>query len=83
MAITINKTAPKSKRRLKFKDLEIGDIFTLDGSNCWWIKFGACINNNAVSLHGKIGFIPDETNVSRLKNDLVFNISDDDLEEWV
>ena len=50
---------------------------------CWWIKFSACVNNNAVSLHGEVKFIPDEANVSRLKTDLVFNISDDDLEEWV
>jgi hypothetical protein len=80
VAIKINKTTPKSKRRLKFKDLQNGDIFTIDGSNYWWIKSSV---NDAVSLHGEVEIIADETNVSRLKTDLVFNISDDDLEEWV
>ena len=80
MAIKINKTAPKSKRRLKFKDLQKGDIFTAEGSNYWWIK----IDDNAmVSLHGEMEYLADEANVSKLKTDLVFNVSDDDLQEWI
>ena len=80
MAIKINKTAPKSKRRLKFKDLQTGDIFTVEGSNYWWIKMD---NQTMVSLHGEMEYLADEANVSRLKTDLVFNVSDDDLQEWI
>jgi hypothetical protein len=86
MAIIMKETSPRSKRRLKFKDLQIGDIFTED-SGRWWFKivkmYTDCGEANAVSLDGDMELISDEENVRKLNRHLTIEISSDDLIEWV
>ena len=86
MAIVMKQTSPRSKRHLKFKDLQIGDIFTED-SGLWWFKIVKmstdCGEVNAVSLDGDMDLIPEEENVSKLNKDLTVEFSSDDLIDWV
>ena len=86
MAIIMTETSPRSKRHLKFKDLQIGDIFTED-SGLWWFKTVKMSTDrcefNAVTLDGHMDLIPEEENVSKLNKDLTVAFSSDDLIEWV
>ena len=86
MAIIMKQASPRSKRHLKFKDLQIGDIFTED-SGLWWFKIVKmstdCGEVNAVSLDGDMELISEEENVRKLNKDLTVEFSSDDLIEWV
>lgn len=89
MAIVMNKVAQKSKRALKFEDLNRGDIFMGQGGN-WYMKtydihdVDGDLEGNAVKLSDGcfLEFDDDET-VTKLKKNIVFDYSSDDITEWV
>ena len=89
MAIVMNKVANKSKRALRFEDLNRGDIFRGSINGHWYIKiydsYDDCgdLEGNAIKLDDGQKVIFDETEtVVKLKKDLVVDYSNDDVTEW-
>lgn len=88
MAIVMNKVATKSKRALRFEDLRRGDIFMGQGGN-WYMKtydihdVDGDFMANAVALSdGCFVEFDDEETVTKLKKNIVFDYSNDDIIEW-
>lgn len=88
MAIVMNKVANKSKRALKFDDLNCGDVFMSDKGN-WWMKihdtYDDCgdLEGNAIRLDtARIAIFDDTETVTKLKKDLTVDYSNDDITEW-
>lgn len=88
MAIKMNRVANKSKRALRFDDLNRGDIF-MGESGHWFIKtynqYDDCGDpqGNAIQLDNGIPHWFDEIqNVIKLKKDLTIDYSSDDITEW-
>ena len=84
----MNKVATKSKRALRFDDLNRGDVFQCDRGN-WYMKtydfFDECgdLQGNAIRLDNGLSHIfEDEENVIKLKKDLTIDYSNDDITEW-
>lgn len=88
MAIKMNKVATKSKRALRFDDLNRGDIFQGERGN-WYIKtydqYDDCgdLQGNTIRLdNGAPHLFDDDQNVTKLKKDLTVDYSNDDITEW-
>ena len=87
MAIKMNKVANKSKRVLKFEDLERGDIFQNEYGS-WFIVtskiFDDCgdFAGNAITLDGHIAIFGNDETVIKLKKDLTIDYTDEDIIEW-
>ena len=88
MAIVMNKVSTKSKRALRFEDLNCGDIFMSDQDN-WYMKiyntYDECgdLEGNAIRLdNGQISVFDDTETVKKLKKDLTIDYSNDDITEW-
>ena len=89
MAIKMNKVATKSKRALRFDDLNRGDIFQSGEYGNWYIKtyyqYDDCgdLQGNAVRLDNGVSHLFDDShNVTKLKKDLTIDYSNDDIIEW-
>lgn len=87
MTIVMKEISPKSKRHLKFEDVQVGDIFSLPNDNMWWFKTiemeADCGKINAVNLEGDMDFFSEDEDVRKLKRNLMVEFSSDDLIEWV
>ena len=88
MAIKIIKSEPKSKRPLRFKELEIGDIFLL-GSEAF-IKIDQFYRDCGEPYHNCIklesGFdyqLDDDECVSKILKDIEITYTDEDIQSWV
>lgn len=88
MAIVMNKVSNKSKRLLKFEDLNYGDVF-MCSIGIWYIKiYDVCDSNgdfdgNAIRLDtAQIVIFDDTETVTKLKKDLTVDYSNDDITEW-
>lgn len=88
MAIIMNKVSIKSKRALKFDDLDRGDIFQ-DEQGKWYMRtydqYDDCgdLQGNAIKLDDGISYVfSDGHNVTKLKKDLTIDYSNDDITEW-
>ena len=88
MAIVMNKVSTKSKRVLRFEDLNCGDIFMSDQGN-WYMKiyntYDECgdLEGNAIRLdNGQISIFDETETVKKLKKDLTIDYSNDDITEW-
>lgn len=88
MAIIMNKVANKSKRVLRFEDLDCGDIFMGSMGN-WYMKIynsydsSGNYEGNTVKLdNGQIVDFDDTETVTKLKKDLTIDYSNDDITEW-
>ena len=83
----MNKVATKSKRALRFEDLNRGDIFQNEYGN-WFIVtdkiFDDCgdLAGNAITLDGCIAIFGNDQTVVKLKKDLTIDYSNDDITEW-
>ena len=88
MAILMNRVSIKSKRALRFEDLNCGDIFMSDQDN-WYMKiyntYDECgdLEGNAIRLdNGQISIFDETETVKKLKKDLTIDYSNDDITEW-
>lgn len=84
----MHKVPTKSKRALRFDDLNRGDIFMGEGAD-WFIKtynqYDECGDpeGNAIQLDNGIPHWFDENqNVIKLKKDLVVEYTNDGITEW-
>ena len=91
MAIKMNKvsTKTKTKRALRFDDLNCGDIFQSGECGNWYIKtyyqYDDCgdLKGNAVRLDNGVSHLFDDShNVTKLKKDLIIDYSNDDITEF-
>ena len=90
MAIKMKPGLIKSKRPLKFEELEIGDIFTTKTTTDWYINT-ECVENddgdcygNAVNLAtGLHEAFDDDTSVIRYKHEIEITYSADDIEDFI
>ena len=88
MAIKMNKVPTKSKRALRFDDLNRGDIF-MGSSGNWYMKtydqYDDCgiFQGNSIQLDNGISHIfEDDENITKLKKDLTIEYSNNDITEW-
>lgn len=88
MAIVMNRVSTKSKRALRFDDLNCGDIFN-DKIGNWYMKtyyqYDECceLQGNAINLNnGDSSLFDDDYTVIKLKRNLTIDYSDDDTTEW-
>lgn len=88
MAIVMNRVSTKSKRALRFGDLNCGDIFQ-DKRGNWYMKtyyqYDECaeLQGNAINLNnGDSSLFDDDHAVVKLKRNLTIDYSDDDTTEW-
>lgn len=88
MAIIMNKVANKSKRALKFEDLNYGDVFMGSMGN-WYMKtydtYDHCgdFEGNTIRLdNGHIVIFDETETVIKLKKDLTVDYTNDDITEW-
>ena len=88
MAIVMKKVSTKSKRALRFDDLNRGDIF-MGSSGNWYMKtydqYDDCgdLQGNSIQLDTGVSHIfEDDENITKLKKDLTIDYSNDDITEW-
>lgn len=88
MAIIMNRVTNKSKRVLKFEDLDCGDIFMNSVGN-WYMKIydiydsNGDYDGNAIKLdNGHTSIFDDTETVTKFKKDLTIDYSNDDITEW-
>ena len=70
-----------SKRRLKFKDLEVGQIF-LDEYDNLCMKIKGCTVNYINLEYGIIDWLEDDEEVRLINKDINITFSDDDIVCW-
>ena len=76
-----------SKRHLKFKDLEVGQIFLDDCNNlCMRIKDCCLIDGNEVNVIdlelADVDWLDDNEEVRLINKEINITFSDDDLVDW-
>lgn len=89
MAIKMKPGLIKSKRPLKFEELEIGDIFTTKTTIDWYMKTECvaddddCYGNTVNLATGLHETFDNDTSVIRYKHEIEITYSADDVEDFI
>ena len=87
MAIKITKGELKSKRHLRFEDLEIGDIFLLGSEAFIKVKqfYGdGEPDHNCIKLENGLDYqIDDNECIDKFLKDIEITYTNDDIQSWV
>lgn len=88
MAIKIKKGEPKSKRPIRFEDLDIGDIFLLGLEAYIKIEqfYGDCgePDHNCIKLETGFDYqLKDNECVSKILKDIEITYTDEDIQSWI